>query len=79
MKIKILQTISNTFSEDGTLEYSYSSEQFTIRADEGKVLKNIKTGEITSSLVCVNKKEKIKNYIEVEIPKAPKEELLETL
>ena len=79
MKIKILQTISNTFSEDGTLESSYSSEQFIIRADEGKVLKNIKTGEITSSLVCLNKKEKIKNYIEVEIPKAPKEELLETL
>jgi hypothetical protein len=79
MIIKILQTISNTFSEDGNLESSYSSEHFVIKAEDGKLLKNLKTGEITSSLVCLNKKDKIKNYIEVEVPKAPKEELLETL
>lgn len=72
MIIKILQTISNTFSESGKLESSYSSEQYVICAEEGKLLKNIKTGDITSSLVCLNKKDKIKNYIEVEVPSIPK-------
>lgn len=79
MIIKILQTISNTFSEDGTLESSYSSERFVIKAEDGKLLKNLKTGEIISSLVCLNKKDKIKHYVEVEVPKVPKEEPLETL
>ena len=68
----ILQTISNTFSEDGNLESSYSSERFVIKAEDGKLLKNLKTGEITSSLVCLNKKDKIKNYIDIEIPNMPK-------
>ena len=72
MIIKILQTISNTFSESGKLESSYSSEQDVFCGEEGKLLKNIKTGDITSSLVCLNKKDKIKNYIEVEVPSIPK-------
>ena len=71
MIIKILQTISNTFSEDGNLESSYSLERFVIKAEDGKLLKNLKTGEITSSIVCLNKKDKIKNYIEIEIPNMP--------
>jgi hypothetical protein len=78
MIIKLLQTISNVFSEDGTLESSISSECYTIQAENTKLLKNIKTGETTRFVVCVNKKSRIKDYIEVEDPKALEKELLET-
>ena len=41
MIIKMLQTITNTFSESGDLESSYTSEQYTIQPEKGKFLKNI--------------------------------------
>lgn len=66
MIIKILQTISNTLSEDRKLESSYTSECYTLQAEKGKILKNIRTGLTTNSVVCVNKKEKIENYIEID-------------
>lgn len=70
MTIKRIQTISNIFKESGELEYSITTEQFTLEADKGKLLQNTKTGEITACLVCVNKKEKLNNYIEIEDPNA---------
>jgi hypothetical protein len=79
MTIKILQTISNTLTLDGQLEQTHTSESYVIKPDEGKLLKNVLTGEITSCLVCVNKKAKLQNYVEVDDPKALTEELLEPL
>ena len=71
MIIKRIQTISNTFTESGELESSIISEQYTLEPEKGKFLKNIKTGTLTACLVCVNKKEKLNNYVEVEDPSAP--------
>ena len=79
MKIKLLQTISNTFSEDMELESTYTTELFSIFPDTGKMLKNTKTGELYRSPVCVNKKSSIKNYIELDDPNVIKKELSETL
>lgn len=76
MIVKILQTISNTLTLDGQLEQSYTTESYIIRPEEGKLLKNILTGEITGCMVCVNKKNKIQNYIEIDDPSALKYEPL---
>lgn len=76
MTIKILQTISNTLTLDGKLEQTHTSEIYTLKPDEGKVLKNILTDEITRCIVCVNKKNKIQNYIEIDDPSALKYEPL---
>lgn len=70
MKIKILQTISNTFSEDMELEKSIVSESYLLQADAGKLLKHSKTGKTTRYTVCVNKKSKIADYIEIDDPNA---------
>jgi hypothetical protein len=75
----MLQTIANTFSESGDLESSYTSEQYTIQPEKGKFLKNIKTGEITSCIVCVNKKDKLKNYIEIDNPNTLEIEYLDSI
>lgn len=79
MIIKQLQTILNTFSESGELESTCTIDRYTIQPDSGKLLRNIKTGETTAYAVCVNKKKKLDNYIEIDDPKALHEELLETL
>lgn len=71
MIIKRIQTISNIFNESGELESSVTTEQYTIEVSRGKLLQNIKTGEVTTCLVCVNKKEKINNYIEIDDPNTP--------
>lgn len=79
MKIKFLQTISNVFSENMDLESTSSTEYYVLQAEEGKLLKNSKTGKTTRYAVCVDKKRKIADYIEIDDPNAPFEEHLETL
>jgi hypothetical protein len=70
MIIKRMQTILNIFTESGELESSSITEQYTIEPEKGKLLQNIKTGAITACLVCVNKREKVNNYTEIEDPSA---------
>jgi hypothetical protein len=72
MTINIIQTITNTLNEDRTIKTSSTIETYLISPAEGKVLKNIKTGEIIKSKICLNKKVKIEDYIEVEVPNTPK-------
>lgn len=66
MTINIIQTITNTLNEDRTIKTSSTIETYLISPAEGKVLKNIKTGEIIKSKICLNKKVKIEDYIEVD-------------
>ena len=66
MTINIIQTITNTLNEDRTIKTSSTIESYLISPAEGKVLKNIKTGEIIKSKICLNKKVKIEDYIEVD-------------
>ncbi len=72
MTINIIQTITNTLNEDRTIKTSSTIETYLISPAEGKVLKNIKTGELIKSKICLNKKVKIEDYIEVEVPNTPK-------
>ena len=71
MKIKILQTISNVFSENRNLESTSSTECYVLQAEEGKLLKHSKTGKTTRYAVCVQKKRNIADYIEIDDPNAP--------
>lgn len=66
MTIKIMQTITNILSETGELERTSKAETYVITPTSGKVLKNIKTNRITRYPVCVNKKSKIADYVEIE-------------
>lgn len=65
MKITIIQTITNIFYEDRTPKSSYTTEQYVLEAEEGNILKNIKTNQLSWSSVCVNSKNRIAEYIEV--------------
>ena len=68
MTINIIQTITNTLNEDRTIKTSSTIETYLISPAEGKVLKNIKTGQISRSLVSVSKKSKIEEYVEIADP-----------
>lgn len=72
MTVNIIQTITNTLNEDRTIKTSSTVETYLVSPAEGKVLKNIKTGEILKSKICLNKKVKIEDYIEIEAPNTPK-------
>lgn len=79
MNIKIVQTTITTMREDRTVESTSSTENFVLEAEAGKVLQNITNGEIIRSRVCVTKKAKLADYIEVTDPLLPKEvDLLES-
>ena len=68
MKIKILQTTTTILTEDRQVESTYTNETFILEAEKGKVLKNIKTGQVSRSRVCITKKSKLDEYIEINDP-----------
>ena len=55
-------------NEERVIESSSSSETFRIIPEKNKILKNIKTGQITRAHVCVNKKSKVADYVELDDP-----------
>lgn len=67
MEIKIIQTITNTLSEDRELLKSTSTEVLVLAPSEGKALKNITTGEIFYRPINIGTKLNLKNYIEISI------------
>lgn len=79
MKISIIQTITNILDETRTIQSTNTDENYVIEAEENKVLKNIKTGKLHWSPVCVNHKSKINNYTEVENPNIPEIEYLDSI
>lgn len=64
MKITIIQNITNIFDEDRNLLTTRSSEQYLIKADEGKQLRDTKTNTL-SKQVAIKDTNKISNYVEV--------------
>jgi hypothetical protein len=56
---------------DENLESTFTTDTFMITTTSTKVLKNNKTGDIImSGRVCVNSKDKIADYSEIENPNA---------
>lgn len=75
MTTKIIKTTTTIMREDRTVESTSSTESFVLEADLGFVLKNVTTGELTRSRVCVTKKAKLADYIEVVDPLIIQEEV----
>ena len=68
MKIEIIKTTTTIMNEERVIESSSSSETFRIIPEKNKILKNIKTGQTTRAHVCVNKKSKVADYVELDDP-----------
>ena len=75
MTTKIIKTTTTIMREDRTVESTSSTESLVLQADPGFVLKNVTTGELTRSRVCVTKKAKLADYIEVADPLIIQEEV----
>lgn len=71
METKLIRTTILTMDLDENLESTFTTDTFMITTTGTKVLKNRKTGDIImSGRVCVNSKDKIADYIEIENPNA---------
>lgn len=68
MTITTIQTITNILDEAGIIKSTSKVESYILTPAENKVLKNIRTGEIITTRICVNRKAKISDYIELEDP-----------
>lgn len=65
MRKEFRQNIVNTLDEKRSLISSSTSETTILYPDEGKCLKNIKSGRIYPSFVCLSIKDKVTDFIEV--------------
>ena len=79
MKTTAFQTITNILNEDGTVASSITVERWRIVPDDGKILKNIKTGQLFRSTIFVNNKNKVADYIEIEDPNTSLKEYLDSI
>lgn len=69
MTINIIQTITNTLTENRELISSKQFEGYVLIPDEGKMLKNKFTGETFRNKIYIYQKSAISDYIEIDIPK----------
>lgn len=67
MKITIIQTTTKTFNESRLLLATRINETYLIEPDEGKLLRNKRTGQLLSTGLCVDKERKIQEYEEITI------------
>lgn len=70
MKISIIQTITNILNEDRSINTTSTRESYVLTPADGYILKNIKTGQTVKTKICLNKKIKINDYIEIKDPNA---------
>lgn len=70
MKISIIQTITNILNEDRSINATSTRETYVLTPADGYILKNIKTGQVVKTKICLNKKIKINDYIEIKDPNA---------
>lgn len=68
MTITTIQTITNILDEAGIITSTSKVESYILTPAENKILKNIRTGEIITTRICINKKIKISDYIEIDKP-----------
>lgn len=66
MRLEIHEVISNILDENRKLIRTRTSESYIIYPDEGKLLKNKKTGLTTDTFIGIGSKENLSNYEEVE-------------
>lgn len=67
MTKSIIQTITNILNEKEELISTTTTQTYVLTPDEGFMLKNIKTGLIVTTKICINQKSKVADYIELPI------------
>ena len=67
MVITTIQTITNVRDAEGELIRSSEATVWSVKPDEGKYLRDKRTGEVFFRGVCLNKAAKISNYEELPI------------
>ena len=67
MTIEIIEIITNILDENRNLKTSSTREAYVLVPDAHKVLKHIKTGEIITTRLMINRKSRIKDYIEIQV------------
>ena len=73
MIINIIQTITNTLTEDGELISSTKSEGYSLAPEEGKMLRNKLNGKVYKTKIYLYRKFDLKDYEEIDTPKKDKE------
>lgn len=66
MRKEFRQNIINTLDEQRKLISSSTSEATLLYPDAGKALKNVKTGKVYPSFICLSMKEKASDFIEID-------------
>ena len=67
MIIEIVQIVTNILDENRNIKTSSTRESYVLTPETSKILKNVKTGELISTTVCITKKNRITDYIELPI------------
>ena len=69
MKVTIVQTTTKTLTHERVLLTSTTKESFLLEPDEGKSLKDMKTGKVYPLGLCVVREKDIANFEEIDVPK----------
>lgn len=69
MKVTIVQTTTKTLTLERVLLTSITKESFLLEPDEGKNLKDLKTGKIYPLGLCIVREKDIANFEEIDAPK----------
>ena len=69
MTINIIQTTTSILTKDYELISKSEVEGYILIPEEGKALKNKVTGEIFTSKIYIYNSNKLKDFIEVDLPK----------
>jgi hypothetical protein len=67
MTVEIIEIITNILDEDRNLKTSSSRESYVLVPESRKALKHVKTGEIITTRLMIDRKSRIKDYIEIEV------------
>jgi hypothetical protein len=67
MKKNIIQTITNILNENEDLISTTTTQTYVLTPDEGYILKNVKTGVVVTTKICISQKSKLADYIELPI------------
>lgn len=65
MTKNIIQTITNILNENEELISTTTTQTYVLTPDEGYILKNVKTGLVVATKICVSQKSKLADYIEL--------------
>lgn len=70
MKVTIISTLTTIMNEDRKVLSTREEESYLLKADKGKILMYQPTGQRFGESVCEYLQHKLKDYVEIDDPKA---------